>query len=328
MSDQSTVRPYAGLWQRVPLGVRAIAVGLIVTEVGITGWAVVLVGVPPLLWPVVVPALLALYWLFFSGRLFGRASRPLRRECFRETSLAPATWKWGLAAAALFVVAMEASIFTLFRLVPFPDEQFVRPAVVRGMPAAALWAGLIAASLVAGLCEETGFRGYVQRPLEGRYGPGVAIAISTAAFAALHLNQPWAITLMPPILLAGVLLGVLAYSSGSLIPGIIGHAVMDVFNFSYWWWSLIGHYDRRTVFETGVDGDFVLWAGTLAGSLLLFWFVAGQLRAARPDSYTSVGGPDRQSDPSKWVRKRFWARVSQILAKTRMTLSKTFCGVT
>jgi hypothetical protein len=49
-------------------------------------------------------------------------------------------------------------------------------------------------------------------------------------------------------------LGLLAYSSQSLIPGMIGHAAMDVFNFSYWWWSLIGRYDRQPVFETGIDG--------------------------------------------------------------------------
>ncbi len=286
MSDPSAARPTTGLWHRIPVVLRAIVVGLLVTEVGITAWGVVLVAVPPPLSLAVMSAFLVLYWLFFSGSMFWQATKEARRDCFRETSLAPATWKWGLVAAALFVVAMEASIFTLFRLVPFPGEQFVRPALLEGTPTPGLWAALVVASLVAGVCEETGFRGYLQRPLEKRYGPAGAVAVSTAAFAALHLNQPWALTLMPPILLAGVLLGVLAYASRSLVPGMIGHAVMDVFNFSYWWWSLTGRYDRRTVFETGVDLDFVVWAGTLVLSLALFVLAVAKLPAFRrvPDA--------------------------------------------
>jgi membrane protease YdiL (CAAX protease family) len=279
MSNQSFARSATGLWRRIPLVLRVLLVGFLVTEVGITGWAIVLAGLPPLLVPVVMPLFLTLYWVFFSGRAFEGAGRETRRECFRETSLLPTTWKWGLIAAALFVVVMESSIFMLFRLVPFPREQFTRPTIMDSMPTTMLWAALIVASIVAGMCEETGFRGYIQRPLEKRYGPAGAITISTAAFAVLHLNQPWAITLMAPILLAGILLGVLAFSSQSLIPGMIGHAVMDVFNFSYWWWSLIGRYDRQPVFETGVDGDFVLWAGTLAASLTLYLFVVRKLYA-------------------------------------------------
>jgi membrane protease YdiL (CAAX protease family) len=279
MSNLSFARSAAGLWRRIPLVLRVLLIGFLVTEVGITGWAIVLAGLPPLLVPVVMPLFLTLYWVFFSGRAFDGAGRETRREWFRETSLLPTTWKWGLLAAALFVVVMEASIFMLFRLVPFPREQFTRPTIMDSLPTSVLWAALIIASIVAGMCEETGFRGYIQRPLEKNYGPAGAIAVSTTAFAVLHLNQPWVITLMAPILLAGILLGLLAYSSQSLIPGMIGHAVMDVFNFSYWWWTLIGRYDRQPVFETGVDLDFVLWAATLAASLALYLLVVRKLYA-------------------------------------------------
>ena len=71
----------------------------------------------------------------------------------------------------------------------------------------------------------------------------------------------------------------LAYSSQSLIPGMIGHAAMDVFNFSYWWWSLIGHYDRGTIFESGIDSNFAASLGTLAISLTLFGLVVRKLLA-------------------------------------------------
>src|ERR1700761_3158154 len=39
----------------------------------------------------------------------------------------------------------------------------------------------------------------------------------------------------PIVFGAGVLLGLLAWSSGSLIPGMIGHIMMDIGLFAYWW---------------------------------------------------------------------------------------------
>jgi membrane protease YdiL (CAAX protease family) len=281
MSDASLAYARTGLWPRIPLALRAILVGLLVTEAGLIPFTGLLLAMPRLTWLSVVPILLVLYWLFFSGRMFWPATMPARRENFRAIALNPVTWRWGLGAACLFVIVMEASIFTLFRLVPFPVEQFTRPAMFRDLPTTELWLTLIAASIFAGLCEETGFRGYIQRPLEQAYGPVIAIAITTVAFAALHLNQPWVITLMLPILLASVLLGVLAYATRSLIPGMIGHAVMDVCNFSYWWWSVIGHDDRRTIFEAGLDRDFLFWSAALIVSLGLFAVVVRKLLGFR-----------------------------------------------
>jgi membrane protease YdiL (CAAX protease family) len=284
MAAQNSARANAGLWTRIPLVIRTIIIGILVAEAGIAVWAILLLAAPPV---IAVPAMLAflvLYWLFFSGRILWPATKEARRENFRETTLATATWRWGLTAAILFVVVIEASIFTLFRLTPYPAEQFVRPKILEGIPIAGLWTGLIVASLVAGICEETGFRGYIQRPLEGRYGPALAIAITTIAFAALHLNQAWVVTLMLPIFLASIMLGVLAYAARSLIPGIIGHATMDVFNFSYWWWSLIGQYDRKTIFESGFDLDFMVWAGTLLASLALFLLIVRKLLNLRREA--------------------------------------------
>jgi len=269
MVNQPAAHVVGGLWKRIPLVVRAIVVGIVVAEIGIAPSFLVMAK-PSVVTLFVLVACLGVYALFASGRLFWPATKAARRESFRETSLSAATWKWGLAGAGLFVVAIEALIFTLFRLTPYPVDQFVPPSSLTGIPTWGLWLLVVAASLSAGLCEETGFRGYIQRPLELRYGPVVAIATSTAAFALMHSNKAWVLTLMPPILLAGIMLGALAYAARSLIPGIIGHAAMDVINFSYWWWQIVGHYDRQTIFETGVDFDFLFWIATLVLSLVLF----------------------------------------------------------
>ena len=73
------------------------------------------------------------------------------------------------------------------------------------------------------------------------------------------------------------MLGVLAYVLRSLIPCMIGHAVMDVFNFGYWWWHLLGDYNRRPISETGIDLNFAASVGTLAISLGLFVLVVRKL---------------------------------------------------
>jgi membrane protease YdiL (CAAX protease family) len=281
MSTQSSLAPPAGLWNRVPLVVRALIVGLVVMGLGVQVWnGLVLLALryeQPLVPLLTMPLLLVVYWLFCSGTLFWSATRQARRERFRATSLSRGTWMWGLAGAGLFVVAFHASVFTLFRLVPYPAEQFVVPALLAKIRPNLLWPYVILASIVAGVCEETGFRGYMQQPLERRYGPAPAIVLATIGFVALHLNQAWIGALLFPAILASVMLGVLAYVSRSLIPSMIGHAVMDVFNFGYWWWHLLGDYTRRPISETGVDLNFVAWAGTLLISLGLFVLVVRKL---------------------------------------------------
>jgi membrane protease YdiL (CAAX protease family) len=274
MRANTLVLPSAGIWNRVPLVVRVAIVGFLVMVVGVQSWNLLAmtalqhrVGWMAL---VAMPAVLVLYWLFFSGRLFWSATKAARRERFRETNLSRATWIWGLAGSLLFVVAFQSAVFTLFRLFPYPAEQFVPPSYVAQIPTALLWPVAVMASIVAGVCEETGFRGYMQRPLETRYGPAAAIAISSFLFLAIHLNQTWIGAFFIPGVLASVMLGMLAYVSRSLIPSMIGHAVMDVFNFGYWWWQLLGSYDRRPIWETGVDVNFLAWAAALAISLALF----------------------------------------------------------
>jgi membrane protease YdiL (CAAX protease family) len=288
MPGNSLAVPHTGPWNRTPVVIRAVLAGILVMVVGVQAWnGMAMLGLQtgyPWIALVAGPVLLIVYWIFFSGTaIWGRvtiwpATREARRQNFRETSLSPARWGWGLAGALLFVVAFQSSVFTLFRLFPYPAAQFTPPEYVAQIPPALLWSFAVLASLVAGICEETGFRGYMQRPLEARYGVVPAIAITTLFFVGIHFNKAWIGALCAPAILASVLLGVLAYASRSLIPSMIGHAVMDVFNFGYWWWQLLGHYNKRPIFETGVDADFVAWASTFLISLGLFPLVARQLK--------------------------------------------------
>jgi hypothetical protein len=132
-------------------------------------------------------------------------------------------------------------------------------------------------SLVAGICEEVGFRGYMQVPLERRFGPAAAIAGVSLIFVLIHLDRSWAVPVLPIIFLASVLLGVLAYKTKSLIPGIVGHTVLDVFDYSLWWTRLMGKFEYQTVFNSGIDAHFIIWVFIFLASLVIFIWTMLQL---------------------------------------------------
>src|SRR5260370_8252780 len=91
----------------------------------------------------------------------------------------------------------------------------------------------------------------MQQPIEQRRGASVAVLISSLFFLALHLTKSWALLGMVPIILgAGVLLGLLTWSAGSLIPCILGHFVMDVGLFAYWWTGIAGTFPPPPISQT------------------------------------------------------------------------------
>jgi membrane protease YdiL (CAAX protease family) len=140
---------------------------------------------------------------------------------------------------------------------------------------------VIMAALVAGVTEEIGFRGYMQVPLERRYGPALGILIVSIVFVVLHLIQPWASPVLVHLFAISVLWGILAHVSGSLVPGIISHTVADIVNFAYWWTDVAGTFDRRPIAETGVDAHLVICVLILVASIGVFFWVARRTLVAR-----------------------------------------------
>jgi membrane protease YdiL (CAAX protease family) len=181
----------------------------------------------------------------------------------------------------LFVLVAQSGLMVTFRIIEFPAAAFAAGYGVDAMPLWKAWLGILMASLVAGICEETGLRGYLQVPLERRYGPAIGITIASLVFLLIHLNQAWAPTVLLHLFAWSMLLGILAYASGSLIPSIVGHAVMDVFNFSYWWTGIAGRFELPTLAETAVDLHFIGWCTLLIASIASFFWAVRKTVAAR-----------------------------------------------
>ncbi len=247
-------------WAKLPVVPRAIISGLLLALVAINVWPLLLfkLGMPFAAFAEAIFLGLFLWWT--SGGGPPRSTEAARATAFRRGKLSSTQWFWGLVGAFFFAATIHASIVLLFRLVPFPAAAFRQGYDLSFMPSPAMrWLAVVLSAISAGICEEIGFRGYMQRPIEQRHGAPAAILISSSFFLALHLTKAWAIPGMVPIVFgAGVLLGLLACSSGSLIPGMIGHIVMDIGLFAYWWTGIAGNFTARTIAVTGVDGPFLI----------------------------------------------------------------------
>jgi len=279
-------------WHRLPIVIRAILTGFAVSTLGVATWA--LMGTTlPLPWPfILMIAFLWAYLRFFSGHWGSEKGRKKRASLFRRTRLPRQIWILSLLAAALIVLIEQSGLIVTFRILEFPAERFlVEYDFVNALPTWVAWLVVIMISVVAGICEETGFRGYMQLPLEKRYSPVLSIAIVSLVFVLVHLHQAWSGPVLLPIFLISVLFGSIAYFSGSLIPGIIAHIVMDIFNFSFWWTDLGGQFHRKTIHQTGMDSHFILWTLVLVLSVTLFIVILRKIaQQTRPRNLTQASG--------------------------------------
>lgn len=248
----------SGFWNGLAVIAGAIVGGIIVGMLPANVWPIFLfrLNMPAAAVPGIV--FLALFAWWASGGGAPARLRALRADCFRRGPISTVQWMWGIGAALAFAATVHAAIVILFRFEPFPAAAFHRGYDFSFIPSRSLqWLACIISALSAGICEETGFRGYMQRPIEKRNGPVAAILISSLFFTVLHLTKSWALLGMVPIVFgAGLLLGTLARQSGTLVFNMLGHWVMDIGLFGFWWAQISGTFSQKTIFETGFDESF------------------------------------------------------------------------
>ena len=271
------------VWNRVPVIIRAVITGILVGLTAANLWPLLLVKLGAPVASAAEVVFLAAYMWWASGGGPPARLRAVRSDYFRATRLTAAQWFWGVIAALAFAATIHAAIVLLFRFVPFPAEAFHKGYDFSFIPSRQLqWLAVVVSALSAGVCEETGFRGYMQRPIENRHGPFVAILISSLFFMLLHLNKDWALIGMVPIVFgAGVLLGVLARASGTLLFCMLGHWIMDIGLFAYWWTQIAGTFGQRPISETGMDQAFTVECGVFAAVLIVLAIATARLRRLR-----------------------------------------------
>lgn len=131
-------------------------------------------------------------------------------------------WMTGLAVAGSivpFAVGIGLA-YSIIELIP-PDPS-VEKLYENMTPALALpWILFIA--LAPGFSEEMLFRGYAQRRLIERWPAWVAILVTSFIFAIFHV-MPHTVLFAFPL---GIWLGMMAWKSGSIWPGVICHAAIN-----------------------------------------------------------------------------------------------------
>jgi sodium transport system permease protein len=126
----------------------------------------------------------------------------------------------------------------------FPIPQTVAELLNKMMfetPSLPVAIGLFA--LLPAICEEVAFRGYILSGLEAGRKPGSAIVLSAFMFGVLHVLLSLFQQLFNATLL-GLVLGLLAVRSRSLIPGIIFHFLNNGLTVALGFWS------KSEAFET------------------------------------------------------------------------------
>ena len=261
---------FGRFWMKVPLVLRSILIGFGVSSLGVGIWTILTTSFPSLGSVVLMGIILILFWMYFSGKWKPSNTQAFRRFCMRQTKLKRPVWIWGLIAAFLVFIIVNTSLMLTFLFAEFQPEIFKNLSFINDLPALQAWSIIIGLSTTAGICEEIGYRGYLQKPLEQKYGPIVAISISSIIFIVIHLHQAWLASIMVPIIPISFMIGYLAYASNSLIPGIIAHISIDIILSSYWWSDVIGTFERKPISMTGVDNHFIITAVVVLLSTLLF----------------------------------------------------------
>jgi len=281
---QAQTSGLAKVWQRMPVLVKAFLMIFFVGLIGANVMPIFYEALKPPISLIVISAYLFLYWKFFSGSWGPKKTAEIRKKYFRAGSLSPKLWKWSLLLAILFVLVFQSSLVVIFRLFQFPADLFNQGFGFEALPLWTAWAIIILAALSAALTEEVGFRGYAQVALEEHYRPFPAIIIISVMFVLFHLNQAWALPALLQLFAAGLFASAFAYASGSILPGIISHFIIDIVNFSYWWSDIAGKFEYEPIAITGVDLHFVVWLLILITSIALSIWGLPKIKAVRLQS--------------------------------------------
>jgi membrane protease YdiL (CAAX protease family) len=274
----------SSLWHRLPLIIQAVLLGIVVAAVGGAPW-VLFVQVnakfsPSVPWAAAAMAeWLYLYWRYFSGAGWPHSTAKTRQDRFRRVALPKHIWWWALLSGTLGVVsliALELAVLRMVRL-PVPAQQ-----PVPHIPLYSLVPLAVLSAFAAGIPEEVGFRGYMQVPLERRHGARFAILVVALVFTLAHLNHGLSVLLLFDFAF-GVVFGMLAWLSQSLLPAMILHCLSDVILFVWGKRIAAALAAKPLVWVSGPDLWFlvpsVAFVLLVAGALLSFSKLA---RVARP----------------------------------------------
>lgn len=173
---------------------------------------------------------------------------------------------------------LSAELFDFLSETFFPKfpPSFERRLATMIDPNQPLWLVLLAFAVAPGICEEIAFRGFILSGFGRSKRIWLAIGLSSLTFGLMHMIPQQVVNAA----LLGIVLGLLALRSGSLLPGVVFHfiwnslfvlhgrlgqfsAVQNV-NESPWHWLVTFdqnklHYDWPILVAMTLLGGFLIW---------------------------------------------------------------------
>ena len=279
------------LWYRVPVIVRAALTGGLVALLGTLPWAF-LVSLNVKYWsamPWAVPPTALYLWVFWRwthGAWWPRSTSETRRALARANPVRDEMWGLAIFAGLLGLIVVLLLQTVMVRLVTIPQQRDIDPSQY---PVVTVLLWVLMSAAVAGVVEETAFRGYLQGPIERRHGPVIAILVTGILFGFLHFTHPEVtLALMPFYLAAAAVYGTLAYLTNSIWPSMVLHAggnafaAFDLFARGHSQWQGLGP-PAKLVWETGADAAFWTSVGaTLVVGAAAVWTYVALARLRRP----------------------------------------------
>ena len=244
-------------------------------------------------WPWAVPVMGAYLWMFWRyarGAGWPRSTAQARRVNSRANHLPGEIWAPALLAGMLGLVSVLLLQGVLSRLVELPQQRSVDPS---RYPLATVLLWVAMSAIVAGVVEETSFRGYLQRPIERRHGAVIAILVTGTLFGFIHFtHKEVGVVLMPFYLSVAAVYGTLAHLTDSTFPGMALHAGGNMFSAfglfaqgrSEW---QLATAPQPLIWQTGPDAAF--WGNVAALlvfaalSIVAFAGLADAARSARTE---------------------------------------------
>jgi membrane protease YdiL (CAAX protease family) len=185
----------------------------------------------------------------------------LRRHGLGAASLA-------VASLGMLLVGSVVSELASALGIPLTGSIAELERVVRALSPAALAPAALVLGVVAPICEELLFRGYLQTRFCTRWGSWTGVLLASALFGVAHLDWLQGASAFA----GGVFLGWLTVRTGSIVPAIVAHAANNLAAV-----ALARAWPSEAVSRRE---HVVLLAVSIAGAAAVLWWLAPRLARA------------------------------------------------
>src|SRR5262249_17474146 len=175
-------------WQRSPVIIKAVLSGTLAALIGTVSWALLvkanLKWIPAVPWSLIPEAILLwIFWRYMRGDWWPGSTSAVRKMNLRANNVSGDVWGSAILAGVIGLAALLLLMRIMNRMVRLPQQQL---GATEPIPMITLLFLLLMGSVVAGVVEESAFRGYMQSPIERRHGPALAILITGVLFGLAH----------------------------------------------------------------------------------------------------------------------------------------------